>query len=81
MRKVSKKEYTGYKDCNGNKVYVGDKIDFTWWKNVSPYGEIEEHHIGTIRKIKRGLAFRCYCRYYMLSDLRFSSEADWRLIK
>lgn len=81
MRKVSEKEYTGYKDCNGNKVYVGDKIDFTWWRNVSPYGEVEDHRIGTIRKLKRGLAFRFCGRYNMLSALCFDSESDWRLIK
>lgn len=75
------REATDYKDCNGKIVHVGDTIDFTWWTNMSPFGLIESHKIGTIRKLKRGLAFRHKGRYTMLSALCFDSECDWTIIK
>jgi hypothetical protein len=76
-----KMEYTGYKDCNGKKVHVGDTIDFTWWINTPPRGLIESHKIGTIEKLQRGLAFRHKGSYRMLSALCFDSECDWEIIK
>lgn len=79
------KEFTGYRDSQGRKVYVGDKIEFLFWMPSFVGTATEQFHIGRIRKRKGHLVFAykpdgVHLSERRLSMLNFASEADWTLI-
>ena len=79
------KEFTGYRDSQGQKVYIGDKIEFLFWLPSVAGTPIEHFYIGRIRKRKGHLVFAykpdgTNLSERRLTNLNFASEADWTLI-
>lgn len=82
---MTTKEYTGYRDSQGRRVYVGDKIEFLFWMPSVAGTQVEHFYIGRIRKRKGQLVFAykpdgVHLSERRLSCLNFASEADWTLI-
>lgn len=82
---MTTKEYTGYRDSYGRKVYVGDKIEFLFWMPSVAGTPVEKFYIGRIRKRKGHLVFAYKPDGIKLSELRlsnlsFASQAEWTLI-
>ena len=82
---MATKEFTGYRDSQGRKVYVGDKIEFLFWLPSASGLQVEHFYIGRIRKRKGHLVFAYKpdgknLSERRLSNLNFDSQADWTLI-
>lgn len=74
------KKLTGLHDTEGNPIYYGQLLDFTWWENF--YGEVELHLKCRIRHRKNGDIFEfiedCYkhpCHFtHRLSALNWTID-------
>lgn len=82
---MTTKEFTGYRDSQGRKVYVGDKIEFLFWCVGSDGMPHEIFYIGRLRRRKNQLVFAykpdgVHLSERRLSALCFDSECDWTVL-
>ena len=69
------KRYIGHKDQRGNKIYTGDRVNFTFFFYVGT--EIEIHKIGIIGYKNKRFTFSVNTvEEYYLDELTFDSGCD-----
>lgn len=79
------KEFTGYQDARGKRVFVGDKIVFLFWITGCDGCAHEKFYTGRIRKRKGHLVFAykpdgVHLSERRLSRLCFVSSEDWEKV-